>query len=159
MTDSDLCQFFGVTEKTMYRWKHEYPKFRHATDRGKELVDDVAEVSLYKRATGYQHEAVKIFLPAGAKKPVIVPYTERFPPETAALRLWLMNRRPDRWRERLEFRDVTPPDPVSDQRRQELLREIFRTLEEGARARLAQPQSAMVDITPPKKPNGHGGPK
>lgn len=156
MTDADMCQFFGITEKTMYRWKYEYPMFRQATDRAKELVDDVAEVSLYKRAVGYQHEAVKIFLPAGSKKPVIVPYIERFPPETAALRMWLNNRRPDRWRERMEFHDVTPPDPVSDQRRQEILRSIFSLLEEGARARLSQPQSALVDVTPPKKTNGGG---
>ena len=29
-----------------------------------------------ERAVGYNYEAVKIFMPAGAKKPVIVPYIE-----------------------------------------------------------------------------------
>jgi hypothetical protein len=32
---------------------------------------------LYQRANGYNYEAVKIFMPAGAKQPVVVHYVER----------------------------------------------------------------------------------
>jgi hypothetical protein len=31
---------------------------------------------LYQRANGYNYEAVKIFMPAGAKQPVVVHYVE-----------------------------------------------------------------------------------
>jgi hypothetical protein len=32
----------------------------------------LVERSLYERANGYNHDAVKIFMPAGAKQPVVV---------------------------------------------------------------------------------------
>jgi hypothetical protein len=32
------------------------------------------ERSLYQRGLGYSYDAVKIFMPAGAKKPIYAPY-------------------------------------------------------------------------------------
>jgi hypothetical protein len=43
-------------------------------------VDSRVERSLYERANGYNYETVKIFMPAGAKKPVYAPYVEHVPP-------------------------------------------------------------------------------
>jgi hypothetical protein len=48
---------------------------------------------------GYTYEICKIFMPAGAKKPVIVPYLEHVPPDVTAGISWSKNRRPDRWRD------------------------------------------------------------
>ena len=45
------------------------------------------ERSLYERANGYNYDAVKVFMPAGSKQPVIVHYTEHCP-LTSALRLF-----------------------------------------------------------------------
>ena len=42
------------------------------------------ERSLYQKANGYSYDAVKIFMPAGAKKPVYAPYVEHVPPDTTA---------------------------------------------------------------------------
>jgi hypothetical protein len=42
------------------------------------------ERSLYERANGYSYEAVKIFMPAGSKQPVVVHYTEHCPPDVGA---------------------------------------------------------------------------
>jgi hypothetical protein len=47
---------------------------------------------------GYSYESCKIFMPAGARKPVIVPYVEHVPPDVTAGIFWSKNRRPDRWR-------------------------------------------------------------
>jgi hypothetical protein len=58
--------------------------------------------SLYNRGLGYQHQAVKIFMPAGAGAPVYAPYTEHYPPDTKAASLWLRNRQPERWRDKRE---------------------------------------------------------
>jgi hypothetical protein len=55
----------------------------------------VVERSLYERANGHNYEAVKIFMPAGAKKPVIVHYVEHCPPDVGAAFIWLKNR--DAW--------------------------------------------------------------
>ena len=37
--------------------------------------------SLYERANGYNYDAVKIFMPAGSKQPVVVHYVEHMPPD------------------------------------------------------------------------------
>jgi hypothetical protein len=50
---------------------------------------------LYERANGYNYEAVKIFMPAGAKKPVIVHYIEHCLPDPTSTMFWLKNRDPD----------------------------------------------------------------
>jgi len=50
-------------------------------------------------ANGYSYDAVKIFMPAGSKQPVVVHYTEHCPPDVTAAFIWLKNRDPDRWRD------------------------------------------------------------
>jgi hypothetical protein len=66
---------------------------------GKVEADKCVERSLYERANGYSYDAVKIFMPAGAKKPVYAPYREHVPPDTTAAIFWLKNRDPARWRD------------------------------------------------------------
>ena len=34
---------------------------------------------VYERANGYNYDAVKIFMPAGSKQPVVVHYVEHMP--------------------------------------------------------------------------------
>ena len=92
--------FWGVTVKTFYNWQKEHPGFLHALKEGKEKPDAQVERSLFERATGYTHDAVKILQYEG--QPVIVPYTERYPPDSTSMIFWLKNRRPDRWRDKSE---------------------------------------------------------
>ena len=96
-TDLDVAQFFQVHTATVYRWKLEYPEFCEALKRGKEIADDLVEDRLFKRATGYSHDATKIFQYEG--EPVAVDYIEHHPPDTTAAIFWLKNRRPDKWRD------------------------------------------------------------
>jgi hypothetical protein len=105
-TDLEVADQFGVGRTTLYRWQIEHPEFRNALKAGKELADDRVVNSLYHRATGYTYDAVKIFMPAGAKKPVIVPYREHVPPDSTSMIFWLKNRRPE------EFRNN--PEPGGD---------------------------------------------
>jgi hypothetical protein len=86
---------------TLNTWKQVHPEFLESMNRGKIIADEVAE-KLYHRACGYSHEAVKIFMPAGADGPVYAPYTERFPPDTMADTRWLGNRQRRLWSERTE---------------------------------------------------------
>ncbi len=102
MTDAELATFFETSEQTLNAWKKAHPEFLEAITRGKAAADsDVAE-KLYRRALGYSHEAVKIFMPAGATEPVYAPYTEHYPPDTQAASLWLRNRQSAKWRDRIE---------------------------------------------------------
>lgn len=101
-TDVELADFFQVSDRTIYRWINEHREFCQALKMGKKACDDRVERSLYHRATGFSHDAVKIFLPAGAKKPVIVPYREVVPPSDVACIFWLKNRRRAEWRDKVE---------------------------------------------------------
>lgn len=101
-TDAELADFFSVTTVTIWRWQSAHVEFCNALKRGKEAADERVERSLYARATGYTHDAVKIFMPAGAKKPVYAKYQEHVPPDVTAQIFWLKNRRRDEWRDKQE---------------------------------------------------------
>lgn len=95
-TDFEVAQALDVHVSTLYRWKAAHPEFREALRVGKDLADDRVEASMYHRAVGYSYPALKIMQDKGS--PVIVPYTEHVPPSEVAGTLWLINRRPDKWR-------------------------------------------------------------
>lgn len=98
-TDREVAEFFDVNEATLNRWKHTQPELCASLKVGKEAADQRVEQSLYRRATGYSYDAVKIFMPAGALAPVYAPYVEHAPPDTTAAIFWLKNRDPERWRD------------------------------------------------------------
>lgn len=99
-TDEELAEFFGVNKATITRWKSGHVEFCASLKEGKQSADARVERSLFERATGYSHPAVKIFNDEGA--PLIVPYTEHYPPDTTACIFWLKNRQPARWRDKTE---------------------------------------------------------
>lgn len=99
-TDIEIADFFGVTVRTIYRWKHDYPQFCQALKLGKDVADDRVERSLYQKAIGYEQEAVKIFMPAQAVSPVYAPFTEKIAPDTTAAIFWLCNRRKADWQQK-----------------------------------------------------------
>lgn len=101
-TDEEVAKALDIHVSTLYRWKARFPQFSEALKAGKAAADDRVELSLYHKAIGYKHAAVKIFMPAGADAPVYAPYTEHVPPDTTAAIFWLKNRRPDLWRDKSE---------------------------------------------------------
>jgi len=120
-TDKDMADFFGVSEQTINAWKKAHPLFLESLKGGKEMADAEVADKLFKRATGYSHDAVKIFANATTGAEQIVPYVEHYPPDTTACIFWLKNRRPDLWRDKhdlehsgsltveiLRFADQTP---------------------------------------------------
>jgi hypothetical protein len=66
---------------------------------GKKEANNRVERSLYQKANGYSYDAVKIFMPAGAKKPIYAPYVEHVPPSDVAAIFWMKNRDPANWRD------------------------------------------------------------
>lgn len=98
--DKRIADFFDVAESTLNNWKIEYPEFMESLKAGKEGADAAIAASLYHRAKGYSHEAVKIFNDQG--RPLEVPYTEHYPPDTTAAIFWLKNRQPKQWRDKQE---------------------------------------------------------
>ena len=97
-TDADLADFFEVSIRTVERWRSEHDDFCRAIKDAKNVADSRVERSLYQRALGYSHDAVKIMTVNGDV--VCEPYREHYPPDTTAAIFWLKNRKPDKWREK-----------------------------------------------------------
>ncbi len=109
-TDADLARIFDIAESTLNLWKKEHPEFSEALKAAKAEADARVVRSLFERACGYRHPAVKIMQDKG--EPVIVPYTEIYPPDTVACIFWLKNRQKDEWREKVELSN-DPDRPVN----------------------------------------------
>ena len=101
-TDKEIADFFDVVESTINLWKLEHPEFSESIKKGKIVADAEIANSLFHRAKGYSHDAVKIFPTGGevkdkegniVKGPLLVPYVEHYPPDTVAAIFWLKNRR------------------------------------------------------------------
>jgi hypothetical protein len=137
MTNAQIAECFGVSERTIDNWKSRFPTFRANMRAGKMIANANVGGSLYKRAIGYEHEAVEIFLPQGAEEPVIVPCIRRYPPDTNAARIWLMNRQSERWRERQK---IVANDPLAVMRPEQRLAQVLEIMAK-ARALLAEPDN------------------
>jgi Helix-turn-helix domain of resolvase len=101
-TDFEIADSLKVSVRTLYRWKAENEDFRHSLKIAKDVADERVVRSLYQRAIGYEQGAVKIFMPAGASKPVVAKYVEKIAPDTTAAIFWLKNRKRDEWRDKIE---------------------------------------------------------
>lgn len=106
-TDREAAEFFDVSESTLYLWKHTSEEFSEALKVGKETADQRVEQSLYRRALGYSHDAVKIMTVDGQVE--AVPFVEQYAPDTTAAIFWLKNRRPDKWRD-VKAQELSGPD-------------------------------------------------
>jgi hypothetical protein len=89
---------------------------------------------------------VKIFMPAGAKKPVYAPYVEHVPPDTTAAIFWLKNRDPARWRDAWQIDANIGKYVISDKPMTE---------EQWARERATTIDGEAKDVTP-ALPAGNG---
>jgi hypothetical protein len=101
-TDREVAAFFEVAESTLNLWKLEHAEFSEALKVGKAAADERVQQSLYRRALGYSHDAVKIAVNA-AGEVTQVPFVEHFPPDTTAAIFWLKNRKPEEWRDKHEI--------------------------------------------------------
>jgi transposase-like protein len=106
-TEQEIAGHLGVNPSTLTLWKKEHPEFSASLNKGRADVDANVENALLRRALGFREPAVKIFMTAGASKPVYAEYQEYYPPDVAAAFIWLKNRKPGSWRDR---REVTGAD-------------------------------------------------
>ena len=104
--EPEVAKALGVSHATLKNWKSAHPDFLAALTSGKDIADEKVVASLYHRATGYSHPAVKIVTVARGGNQgsdvVEVPYTEHYPPDATSMIFWLKNRRPGEWRDKQE---------------------------------------------------------
>lgn len=110
-TDEEMASILSINTDTFYEWKKKYPKFSEALMNGKLLADANVAKSMYQRACGYEHKEDKIFNNSG--EPLIVPTVKHYPPDTGAGTLWLKNRHPDKWRDKIEHDHTTGGDKIN----------------------------------------------
>jgi hypothetical protein len=123
-TVPELAHALGVCPATISNWKNEHPEFLEAYKQGGRVADVRVAQSLFKRAVGFKHPAVKVFLDANGD-PVFVPYEVYVPPDVGACKFWLRVR--CGW---VEPKAPTTPGSASPCERADLLNRI--------RARIAE---------------------
>lgn len=100
-TDEELADFFGVNPDTIHEWKKVHPEFSESIKDGKERADAEIADSLYQRAKGYTHPELYIAQYQG--QIIKEEITKHYPPDTQAASLWLRNRQPARWRDKVDI--------------------------------------------------------
>ena len=103
LTDEQVAEFLKIDKATLNRWKNRFPEFRASIKDWKIKADTVIVNSLFHRARGYSHSAIKFF--QCGKKVIKVPYIEHYPPDPTSLIFWLKNRQPEKWRDKHEVDD------------------------------------------------------
>lgn len=105
-TDEELAETFNVSRETIHKWKQEHKEFADAIADGKENADAHVADRLYNRALGYSHAEEKIFQSDG--KIIRAETTKHYPPDTQAASLWLRNRQPQKWRDKVDHEHSGP---------------------------------------------------
>lgn len=126
LTDEQVAHNMGIGYSTFREWLNKYPALLAALKKGKAPVDMEVENALLKRALGYEYEEVCTEiteLPGGKQRKHIKKTTKMVLPDVTAQIFWLKNRRPGRWRDKIEV----APDSSN-----ELLESLIQ-LERGAR--------------------------
>jgi len=101
-TDKEVAKELGVTDRTFYNWRNEYPTFFQSLRDWKIVADEQVEVSLYQRAKGYTVEEEKVFCDTKTGKITTKIVKKHFPPDPTSMVFWLKNRKPKDWRDKRE---------------------------------------------------------
>jgi hypothetical protein len=99
-TDFEIAEELGISTSTLWRWRSKYEDFSSALSEGKNAFDDRAERSLAQKAVGYSFHTEKVFQFEG--RVVRAALVEHIAPNVGALKMWLGNRRPDKWKDKQE---------------------------------------------------------
>lgn len=109
LTDEQIALKMGIGTSTYYRWQDEHREIKEAIKKGKAPVDIQVENALLKRALGYTAtETIEEVYQAGEgrEKKVLSSHirkiTREVPPDVGAIVFWLKNRKPGRWRDKIE---------------------------------------------------------
>lgn len=105
LTDEQIAHNIGVLPQTFCQWKGKYTALREALKKGRQPVDVEVENALLKRALGYDYEETITEVEdteGGKKRKHIRKVAKHVPPDVGAICFWLKNRRPDKWRDRVQ---------------------------------------------------------
>lgn len=100
-TDRTLGVAFGVSERTISRWKKKHPEFKQAYEEAKLFADAKVASVLYGHATGYHYEeeeVIKVYdAESGNFVDEVVKVKKFVKPNLNAAMHWLRNRQREHW--------------------------------------------------------------
>lgn len=105
LNDEQLCQKMGIATRTFYEWQNKFPQLRQAIKKGKDPVDVEVENALLKRALGYDYEETITEIEEvdeGRQRKHVRRVKKHMPPDVGAIVFWLKNRKPHKWRDKIE---------------------------------------------------------
>lgn len=132
-TDKQVGEFFGVSPETIYQWDRAFPEFAETRARGKAVADGEMAASLWQRGIGYSHDDVHVTAFNG--EVTLTPITKHYPPDYQSISLWLRNRQPDFWKDKVEIGhsgrlgvETIPYDPTAlTPEQREVMRDVLLT--------------------------------
>lgn len=118
-TEVGVAKQLGVGYSTFRKYKNEHPEFRAALLEGETPANLKVENSLFERCLGGERKVEKamklktVTYENGKRvkeeeRVEIVTETVFIPPDTPAIKFWLINRLPDKWRDKV---DTSLSDP------------------------------------------------
>lgn len=122
LTDPEIAKELGIHPRTLANWKAGDLNLLQAMSNAKAIADELVEMSLFKRATGYTYKAVKLFQHEGCI--LSEEYEEHIPPDTRAAEIWLRNRKPDQWRDKTEVEHHLKIEKLSDEELDKKIKEL-----------------------------------
>lgn len=113
LTDEQIAHNMGISRKTLAEWKKKYGDISDTLKKGKEIVDIQVENALLKKALGMKETVKKAIKVREVKyndgkrvsEKEHIEYVDEevfVPPDTTAQIFWLKNRKPDKWRDKVE---------------------------------------------------------
>jgi len=104
LIDKEIYNILGISEPIGIGWKKKYPDFDKALKIGKKDYDsENIESKLKKLANGYKFDSEKIVVVSDGQSLGShierVPIKERVEPNLGAIKEWLHNRNPERWKD------------------------------------------------------------
>ncbi len=105
LTNEQIAHNIGVSSQSFYTWLAKFPVIVENLKKGRQPVDIEVENALLKRALGYDYEETITEVEdtdGGKKRKHIRKVAKHVPPDVGAICFWLKNRRPDKWRDRVQ---------------------------------------------------------
>lgn len=101
-TAKEIAKGLRISTGTLDSWQRTHPDFLSSIQAGRGVADSHVEQALYKRAIGYDFDYTETTNDS-EKGTTVKKCTKHISPDVNAQRLWLLNRKPEAWRDKQEI--------------------------------------------------------